>query len=330
LSGMTLEGINKQLNHIKTLPETSSNLRIMQRLLQKKMIALNDLDYEINPKREFVEYLHFIYAILDDTDLLTKVTRMDLSTIASLLNRMKTLSTGKEQEIVYFDDLASSNTFDRTAAKQLLQNEDFYSLYDKIYRSKEEALDANLTSCGKGSSNAIFIDTKTLNQISRVSQTKLFTKNHKTFDKYAEKIRSKWQQGAFEYFEDHKQVDLYIHMISTIASAEELYQGKELDCPHKDELWFWIPSTEAAIAHLKLFLNSFRQFKRLEGEKMDIEFLGEKAEELSLIFKESFLDLPHKIAQDDTGPRLAILRYKAGLLNSRKAMIAPHLPTLDR
>lgn len=330
LGGMTADSIEKQLEEAKKNSDTPTGTRILQRLLQKKMVSASPHDYLIDSKREFVEYLHFIYAILDDTDLLTKVTRMDLSIIASLLNRMKTITTGIEQEIVHFDDLAHDATFDRVAAKALLQNEDFYSLYDKIYRSKEEAMDENLSQCGKGKSKDIFADTKTLNQIFRISQTKLFAKNHPIFDKHASGIRKNWQETCLDFYEDHLDVDVYVHMLSTIASAEELYQEKELDCPQKDELWFWIPNTEAAIAHLKLFLNSFRRSERIQGEEMEVEFVGENAEELSLIFKESFVSIAHTVSGDKKGPPHAILRYRAGLLNSRKAYIAPYLPSLAK
>ncbi len=330
LGGMTADSIDKQLDEAKKKFNTPSGTRIFQRLLQKKMISSSPYNYSIDPKREFVEYLHFIYAILDDTDLLTKITRMDLSVIASLLNRMKTIITGKEQEIVHFDDLTHDATFDRAAAKRLLQNEDFYSLYDKIYRSKEEMLDANLSQCGIGISKNIFTDTKTLNQICRIGQTKLFAKNHPSFNQNASGIRKSWQETCLDFYESHHNVDVYVHMLSTIASAEELYQGKELDCSQKDELWFWIPHTEVAIAHFKLFLNAFRRSKRIQGEEMEVEFSGENANELSLIFKESFAPISHTLSDDKKGLPLAILRYRSGLLNSRKVYIAPYLPSLAK
>ena len=39
---------------------------------------------------------------LDDTDLLTKISRVDVECMASLLNRLKSLTMKKEVEIVFF------------------------------------------------------------------------------------------------------------------------------------------------------------------------------------------------------------------------------------
>ena len=64
--------------------------------------------------------------------------------MASLLNRMKSLIARKEMEIVDFDDIREDEDFTTKAAKRLLQNEDFYSLYSKVYEHKEQGVDENL------------------------------------------------------------------------------------------------------------------------------------------------------------------------------------------
>mgnify|MGYP003340313193 CR=1 FL=1 len=54
------------------------------------------------------------------------------------------------------------------------------------------------------------------------------------------------------------EIDLHLHMVSTVASAEEVYRGELLQYQHFDEMWVWIPDTDVAAEHLKLFLNSFK------------------------------------------------------------------------
>ena len=58
------------------------------------MTAYQKLPFFIHPAREFREYLCFLHAILDDTDLLTKVSSRDLECVAQFLNRLKSLSDG--------------------------------------------------------------------------------------------------------------------------------------------------------------------------------------------------------------------------------------------
>ena len=50
---------------------------------------------------------------------------------------------------------------------------------------------------------------------------------------------------------------LHLHMVSTTASAEEVFQGKRSDYQHLDEFWLWIPGTDLSVEKLKLFLNGF-------------------------------------------------------------------------
>ena len=67
-------------------------------------------------------------------------------------------------------------------------------------------------------------------------------------------MRLAWFKKAQAFYNERKEFDLHIHMISTIAGAEDLYAGKEGDYKHKDERWIWIPSTEQAIEHLNWVL----------------------------------------------------------------------------
>ncbi|MCI0382144.1 MAG: hypothetical protein L0207_03715 [Chlamydiae bacterium] len=328
--GMNLQEIDHQINSIKKAISSSDSKRILARLLQKHLAAEareeEDHPFFIHPLREFIEYLHFLYGILDDTDLLTKVSQRDIECVASLLNRLKSLMLGKEVEIIHFDDLKKDQNFLENAAKRILQNPDMHSLYSKIYVVKEKLLEKNILACSKGQTSNIFVDTKEQNGCCRVGQTKMFSNNFPTFEKHVHKLRLHWYELARHIYEEQKEFDLHLQMISTIPSADDLFSGKKKNYTHKDELWIWIPSTEQAIEHLKSFLNSFRSSPQVVKNELEVEFLGKNAEELEQIFKESFLPVPRKVVQNNLP--VAVLKFNAGSINSRKAMIAPYLPKL--
>ncbi|MCB1082312.1 MAG: hypothetical protein KDK63_04125 [Chlamydiia bacterium] len=329
LGGMTEKEIDAQLKEMPSKLQSAEEIRIYQRLLQKKKVLSQSCTHYVSPKREKIEYLHFIYAILDDTDLLTKVSRIDIECMASLLNRLKSLMLKKEVEIVHFDDIDEDKEFTTKAAQRLLQNEDFYSLYSKVYTHKEQGVDDNINKCLKGESSNVFIDTKILSYCNRVGQTKIFAKNYPTFQKAASELRKKWVDKALSIYANNGEIILHLHAISTIASAEQLYKGDKANYDHKDEMWFWIPETELALEKLKLFLNGFKGSKATQRLSFEVEFLGPNAKELSQAFKESFLPINHILPKEPSkGLPIAVLRYNAGGLNSRKAMIAPYLPRL--
>ena len=331
LGGMTDETVEKQLIEVRKDLSTIQNIRICQRLLQKKKVLKAHHNYYVDPQRERVEYLHFIYAILDDTDLLTKVSRVDVECMASLLNRLKSLMLQKEVEIVHFDDIKEDEHFTKKAAERLLQSPDFYSLYSKVYLHKEQGVDENLVRCIKGESSSIFSDTKILNYCNRVGQMKIFARNYPTFQKEALQLRKQWYEKALSIYFNNREIMLHLQMVTTISSAEELFKGGGIEHEHQDEIWFWIPSTELAIEKLKLFLNGFKSSSAIEKLNFEVEFLGTNAVELSQVFKESFLPIKHHFPKEPMGDLpIAILRYNAGRINSRKAMIAPYLPRLDQ
>jgi hypothetical protein len=297
-------------------------------LVAQKAFELNDANRKkpnyIHPEREYIEYLHFLYGIIDDTDLLTKVSALDVQCVASLLNRLKSLANGKKQTIVKIDDLPRNSTFPKKAAKIILQNEDMYSLYRKVFQFREKEVEKNLTLCAKNEESNLFADTKEQNGMARIGQTKIFAANAKHLEKHLDQIRHIWLQKAKKIYKERGEIDLHLHMISTIVSAEEVYRGKTAQHKHKDEMWIWIPNTELAVEHLKSFLNNFQNSAGLKNNTFEVEFLGSNKEELSRIFKESFLEIPLKKKKKDLD--IAVLRYKAGSINSRKAMISPYLP----
>lgn len=321
-NGMTLEQIEEQL---KTLDGSSpQDLRLQRRLLKRKIAALSANGHYIDPTREALEYLHFLHAIFDDTDLLTKVSDRDVTTVKELINRLKSLSEKKEIEVVNFDDIPRDSTHTRQCAKRLLQNEEMYSLYSKVYLQREQHIEKEIKALAGGKSSLLFEDTKIQNGCARVGQTKIFAKNYGSLLKHITSMRTNWLENAQAVYSEHKDIVLHIQMVSTIASAEELFKGSDCEYNHNDEMWIWMPDTELGLAYLKSFLNAFRSSPRAQ-KIHDVEFLGSNHKTFAQAFKESFIELPTKTS--DQNLPIAVLRYSAGAINSRKAQITPYLPT---
>lgn len=324
LNGMNELQIDAQLKKLG-MSNHPRSLRIIRRLLRRK-INLYTKDYFIDPIREYTEYRHFVYAILDDTDLLTKVTQRDVECIRSLLNRMKSLILCEEVEIIDFDDIEKNIEFPTLAAKKLLQNEDLYSLYRKIYDTKEQSLNELIQESINKDSIGIFADTKIQNNCVSVGQTKIFPNNYTRYLKHREALRALWIERSHEQFTLQNHLDLYLHMISTLASAKQLYTGKSSQHPHNDELWIWIPDYETSIEHLQFFLTTWKQLLELEKNIISIELYGKDCSIYEHILKEALFNnlkityFPkHKFS-------ICIIYYRAGSMNSRKTMISPFLP----
>jgi hypothetical protein len=324
--GMTKDAISEQIKKVQKDLKTASSKRILQKLLQKQIVSDHKAAFFVSPEREIVEYLHCLYAILDDTDLLSKVSAKDVECVAELLNRLKTLATRQQTEIIHFDDIPRDENFAKKAAARILQNDDMYSLYSKIYLEKEKVVEENLKLGAQGKPCNLFADTKVQNGCCRIGQTKIFSKNFSVFAKSASSITERWVLDAQKVHKTHPEIDFHLHMISTIPGSKELYEGKSAGYPHQDELWFWIPNTEIAIEHLKNFLSNFKTSPAVEKNPMEVELWGENGAVLQQIFKESFKSIPLKITKGKL--QIAVLKVKAGSLNSRKAMISPYLPTI--
>ena len=326
LAGQSVADVAKQMEQVKADLSSPVKMRLMKRLL-KKSLAIKARQGYVAFEREWTEYLHFLYGILDDTDLLTKVTPTDVKVMAELLNRLKSLSMGEEVEIITLEDLEAKPDFAKLASKRLLQHPEMFSLYRKVYDGKEKAIDTALVNAAKAEDKELFFDTKTQNNCCRVGQIKMFTSNFKTYQSHANSIRRQWLDESMVYCKAHPEVDLYLEMMSTLANAEDLYRGKTEIADHLDELLIWIPNDSLAIQHLKLFISNLAKSQYLIKEGMELELCGSNASALDQIFTESFLPVPRRadLCGKENLP-IAVLRFKAGSMNSRKEMISPFLP----
>lgn len=327
--GMTLASIESQIAQLQQETPSFSHTRRLQRLLHKRMAHAGRGPFFINPQREYVESLCFLHAILDDTDLLTKVTKRDVFCVAQLLNKMKTLSLGREVETIHFDDLPLDEHFTRAAAQQLLQNEDLYSLYGKIYAAREEELASSLQTCIEGTSSSLFSDTKEQNGCCRVGQIKRFASNIPLFKQHESALQTIWLEEAAAITRARPEIDLHLQMLSTIASAQEVYKGKVGPYKHQDRLWFWIAPTQTALDHLGSLLSGLQTLPELRRVNLSLELIGPEPQKLEETFARNFSKIQErKISRSDRLETLAVLSYPAGTLNSRKAKISPYLPHL--
>lgn len=327
--GKSPAAIGKELE-TTSLVRTAGELRIHRRLLQQRLVTETTSPYYVHPQREYVEYLCILYAILDDTDLLTKVTARDVHCVVELLNRMKSLIVGKEVEILDLDEVVRDGAFAKKAAQKILRNEDMYSLYKAIHELKEKEVEKNLELCVQGQPSSLFYDTKEQNGCCRIGQIKMFAANHRLLQSHVVVLRELWLAAAQKHYQEHPEVDLHLQMLNTIASADEVYQGSTPSYESRDEIWLWIPDTEQAAEHLARFLDGFGRAEEVLQSDMRVEFLGDNATELAVLFARSFSAIPRKIASLDAAGRLplVVLHFQAGALNSRKASITPYLPKL--
>jgi hypothetical protein len=321
----SLHGISK--NVLLSQLKKKSPAKIYSRLLSKKEILGRKEKYFVHPQREFIEYLHFLFGILDDTDLLMKVTKRDVVCIADLLNRMRSLMSKKEVEIINLDDISNNEDFSKKAADRILKNKDMYSLYKKVYLYREKEVKKNIDLCLKNKPSNFFSDVKEQNGCCRVGQSKMFIKNISYYKQKADHLRKKWVELSEHVFQEKEEFDLHLHMISTIRGANEVFKGTKVKYKHKDELWIWLPGTEIAIEHLKSFLTSFSRSEEIINNDLYIEFFGDNYERFEQVFAESFLKVKMKKVHKKLN--LAVLYYNAGSINSRKSMVSPYLPNVS-
>lgn len=319
LDGMDGDDIAEQIDQMG-VSENPIHTNLLQRLLAKKTALNTKGKHFVHPMREFTEYLLLLHAILDDTDLLSKVSNRDVNCVVELLNRLKTLCTGQESITLSLHSLPKDNTFAKAAAKKILQNEDMYSIYSKIYDLKEREVYSNIESL------KVFADTKIQNGCCRVGQMKIFSTNLEQFQQHRHRLIEQWLRDSKAVYQNTNEIDLHLFMISTIPNAEEVYTNSAGNYLHKDELWIWIPSSNiTAQDHLAIFLSGFRNAPEISNNLLSLDCVGSDADVYARIFEHNFIALPHH-SEKNAQNTLAILGYTAGSINSRKSMISPYLP----
>ncbi len=304
------------------------SLQLSMRHLQRRIADAGRGEYSVHPKREFTEYLSFLFAIIDDTDLLSKVTSRDVLCCASLINRLKSLATGREVISVDLEGLKRDATFAACAARKILENDDMHSLYSKVYALREQEVEAELNLCIQGRPSQIFADTKEQKERARVGQTKLFPNNFSWYLEHAPTFRKAWLAKAIEVYKNHEKLDLHIQMITTVAGADEVYRGCSGEYSHSDELWLFAAPTDEAYDRLGGFLSAFRAAPELLMGSISVEILGDKSGKLAEVLTHHFRGALSAKGSEEAQAPLAIIRFPAATITSRKGCITPYIPSL--
>ena len=325
--GMTVEEIEVGIAKISKQLNSPMNVRLLQRLLQKKNAALTKQDSYISREREILEYIQYIFAILDDTDLLTKVSEYDVDGMASLLNSLKSHMLREEVEVVNFDDISRNDPdFVKKAAKKLMQTHDLYSLYGVIYKAKEESIDLLIRETAAGHEAHFFQDTKVLGSggYAAIGQFKHFVKNESVLRRNIGGIRKAWIEKSQKTFGERPEVLLHMFMLSTVSSAEELFSSTLEKPSYSDEIWFWIPDDKRGEHYLANFLQEFAKSPKAEVQQFSVEFCG-KSTQYEKIFKEAFIQKTFSIKHSKVEPTMVILKVEVGSIKSRKTDVAIYL-----
>lgn len=321
-SGYEVSSIREQITQLRD--DTSlSSLRRIERLLKKQAHLESGSSFYVSPQREALEYTHYIFAILDDTDLLTKVTYRDVICVKNLLNRLASLENKKEEEIVNFDDLNQEETFVNEAASRLLSSEFLYKIYGKNQKRKEGIIQEQILRFCEEGDDSLLKDTKIMSGYASVGQSKVFSGTVSTIESHQSILLKKWVEWCRKKYENRSEVNLYMQMISTIPDAERVYKQIKEPYSHKDSLLIWIPDSDSGWSHAECFFRQFtEQVERLQG--VTIEIFGKKSDKLQEILPTIYpsIKINRNKGIEET---VVVFNFRAAMLNSRKAMIAPYL-----
>ncbi len=310
-----------------------SRVDLLHHLLEKLKASseseLVDHRFFVDSRRELSEYFSYIYGILDDTDLLTRVSRRDVLCMKALLDRMRSIVEGGPAEAVSFSHIPNDQTFVRQAANTLLQNPDLHSIYSSLYRFREQEVEQALTRALQGLPSTLFLDTKEQNGCCRVGQTKLFHNNLETFTTHKEALRSLWQTASEAISSARPPIDFFLQMLTTVSGEREVFLGEAARWEHQDEIWIWSPDTGVAEQHLVSFLNAFQSSPTGQSVPVDVELVGPSAAAKELVFSQNLpMARSITVTPTATGPTMVTFRFPAGSITTRKAQISPYLPKL--
>lgn len=328
--GQTLETVQHQIETLSSKKNlTFTEKKQLIRLMKRESVMDQNFDFFVHPEREAMEYTMYLYAILDDTDLLAKVGPRDLRVVCEIINRLETLKTGKDEPRLFLEDIENSSDFLAKARNRILQDKAMYNLYSQFYAFKESSIKEQIILCQKQQPNTLFCDTKTQNGCARVGQVKLTKPLVSFFKNYNEDICKRWLEEAMAIHQSSQEIDLHIQMISTIAGAEDVYAGLTQDFTHQDKMWIWSPLEARSTDHLITFLRGLRWAKEIEKLSFEVEVISNEPERTLTLIEQNFAGA-HLSSKKDSSIQgaLFIFHFKAGALNSRKAIISPYLPVL--
>jgi hypothetical protein len=294
------------------------------RLIQKKQaIYRSGVKYFINPERELIEYSLMLNAIIDDTDLFNKCGWRDLSAVANLVNRMKSIVCKKEVQVLSIEKYNRSSKTDLKAAiKEFLHNEDVKSFYKNIFDHREVMISQWLAHTKDH--QFCYEDRKIQNEFCAISQLKIFPNNRDCFNAHRDSLLESWLNSNEVVARKSSVVDLFLQMNSTIEM-----KGSKSNSEGLDEIWIRINSnSEQAESRLRIFFNSFAQSNKYPEVIEEVIIEGSNTEDNKTLIPiiTNNLKLPYTIKDNKEKRSIICLKIKQGSLNSRKADITPFLP----
>lgn len=309
--GKKSSSIKKEIQEHST-SEIKSDKEGLRSLLLQEMAATKETPYFVHPEREKIDYLLCLNAILDDTDLLTKVSQRDVECVSTLLQRIETLESQKEAPRHNFYHLVPGISFAKKGAEELLELPLMKKIWESVLGLKRRDLKENLAHFLKKEPHTLFADTKIQNGSNLISQIKLFKGVEVPFLA----IEKGWLAFTLNHHDKNTDIDLAILMLSSVTAEEGA----------QDEIVIWASLKEKGPSHLSTFLHYF--LPSLANLEHKIQIVNDQEN----IFEESFKKQEGKeveLVKDELDLTWARIIYPAGKLNSRKSMISPYLPKLN-
>ncbi|MCH2204441.1 MAG: hypothetical protein MK132_01015 [Lentisphaerales bacterium] len=327
--GQSLTSIDEQIKELQAADSDAKNLRLFERLIKKKQAHHNaGSQFFVSPERETQEYLFFLNAIIDDTDLLSKSGWRDIICVCELINRLKSIMLKKEVEVLDVTHYPRTPRFLKNAIQDVLTNQDTYSFYKGIYNYREEVI--NTWMLDKASLGRCFEDRKIQNETCCVSQFKIFSGNRATFNEKRFELLQYWFSIKNFVRSKSSEVDFFLHMISTIAGGKEAYEGKMPDNGEEDEIWLSVNyDSDQSTSRFRQFLEYLKDSPKFNQIKMHMTIEGPASDGRDLIAGILRVTVPHAtydFLENDLPEPIVVFKFKQGTLNSRKADITPFLP----
>lgn len=316
----TKSAIDEQIQYWINKNDNPLQLSYLTELFCRKK-AVTSSDCYISKRRLIIEYTHYVHAIFDDTDLLSKVSVRDITVMVCLINKLYSLKEEKEVVVLSLSSLdPNSESFARTAAAYILSSHYVYPLYSSMHALKEHIIVAGIKRCCEGNKQPLFEDTKIQAGYARVGQQKLFTSLASNVSDVSTLLMTKWVEEADSIFRKSSDITLHLLLISTINGAEEAFHNKRASFDHSDMMWLYNPDgmNQKSLDFIKKFISN----PNMQNKIKQIRWFGTKNKDIEMLCEN--LDISIDTVNDGNINVLSI-EVLPGSINSRKAMVSPFL-----
>ena len=325
------ESVEEQLKELNSQELTPYQMRLVEKLIRKKQaIHRAESNYFISPEREMQEYIFFLNAIIDDTDLLSKCGWRDILCVAELINRIKSIQLSKEVEVIDISHYPRSPRYLKQAIREVLVNKDSYSFYKGIYDHREKVVDTWMVD--PKYRFRCFEDRKIQNETCAVSQLKLFPRNRDSFLSSRDDLLKHWFKIKSMVRTKSPEVDFFLHMTSTIPGAKEAYDGSMKSNGEEDEIWLSVNyDSDQSTSRFRQFLDFIKVSPKYSQIKLHLSIEGPAGNGRDLLTSIIRVTVPHMkcdfVEETDIPEPIVVFKFIQGTMNSRKADITPFLPT---